>query len=738
MLCSVALKRQICIPGVRTTCAKLWNPRAQLICSAGHKNPQSSHLSRSIAVTPPSVVRTMASGGEHSSGKVEAPGGSWPSPISSELIVSQSVGLGSPTIASDGRLYWMEGRPTEGGRSVLVSRSPQGEVADVLPGSDSGFNARTRVHEYGGGETCIGPTGTIYWSNFKDQRVYKQELRHDGSFSEPQALTAADMGLRFADAIVDVHHDRLIAVQEDHSGSGEAVNTIAAIDLKTGSSTVLASGRDFYSAPRISGDGKQMAWVCWDHPNMPWDDTELWRAEVQQDGSLANHRKVAGGTGESVVQPLWQGSNLSFVSDRTDWWNIYTETSQGQVKALINIEAEFAPPAWMFGGRSYQMLPGGAILAAFSAPETAGMTLAVINPADSAVHKLDTPYASFGNISVKEVNGELMVATVGGSSQQPSEIALLIVDDVDTLKSSKAAQWQALKQSSTAKVEKAFLSRPESIAFPTNGGLNAYMNYYPPTSGTHTNGATNALPPLLVKIHGGPTATASANFSLGIQFWTSRGYAVADVNYGGSTGYGRKYRKRLEGQWGVVDVDDCCAAATFLAEKGLVNPQQLCITGGSAGGYTTLACLAFRKVFSAGASHYGVADLQLLAAETHKFESRYLDGLIGRWPQDKAIYAERSPINSLDKFDAPVAFFQGEEDKVVPPNQATVCYEALKNRNLPTTLVMFPGEQHGFRQAANIRRALDGELFFYGTTLPGGGFPVCMPDGLEAPEIVNI
>eukprot|EP00208_Stichococcus_sp_RCC1054_P002843 CAMPEP_0206138646 /NCGR_PEP_ID=MMETSP1473-20131121/3468_1 /ASSEMBLY_ACC=CAM_ASM_001109 /TAXON_ID=1461547 /ORGANISM="Stichococcus sp, Strain RCC1054" /LENGTH=673 /DNA_ID=CAMNT_0053532135 /DNA_START=1045 /DNA_END=3066 /DNA_ORIENTATION=+ len=673
----------------------------------------------------------MASGG-----RKQAPGGAWASPISSELIVSQSIGLSSPVIASDGRMYWLEGRPTEGGRQVLVSRSPDGKVVDVLPGVDSGFNARTRVHEYGGGESCVAD-GAIYYSNFKDQRVYKQAVQGNGAFSPPEPLTGADTQHRFADAVVDKKFDRLVAVREDHSGEGEAVNTVSAIDLKTGESVVLAGGRDFYAAPRLSADGSKMAWVCWDHPNMPWDDTELWVGEVQSDGTLANTRKVAGGPGESVVQPLWSGNTLSFVSDRTDWWNIYTETADGKIEPLVNLEAEFAPPAWMFGGRSYQPLPGGAFLTAFSAPSTAGMTLAVIDPADGVVHELKTPYASYGALSVKEVGGRLLVATTGGSPLKPSEVALLEVADVAALKASCPDDWQTLQRSSKAQVEAAFLSQPQSIAFPTTGSATAYMNYYPPASGDHELPNGDA-PPLLVKIHGGPTAAASSSFNLGIQFWTSRGYAVADVNYGGSTGYGRKYRKRLAGNWGVVDVDDCCAAATHLAEQGRADPKKLCITGGSAGGYTTLACLAFRKVFSAGASHYGVADLQLLAAETHKFESRYLDGLIGAWPADKAVYKERSPINALDKFDSPVAFFQGDEDKVVPPNQATVCYEALKGKGLPTALVMFAGEQHGFRQGPNIRRALDGELYFYGKTLPDGGFPVSMPEGLEAPEIVNL
>jgi dipeptidyl aminopeptidase/acylaminoacyl peptidase len=663
----------------------------------------------------------------------EAPGGAWASPISSELIVSQSIGLGSPVIASDGRVFWLEGRPTEGGRQVLVSRSPDGKVTDVLPGKDSGFNARTRVHEYGGGESVVGPDGTIFWSNFKDQRIYKQAVGGDGAWSDPQPLTGADIQHRFADAVVDTKFNRLVAVREDHSGEGEPVNSVCAVDLKTGESTVLAEGRDFYTSPRLNADSTKLAWVCYDHPNMPWDDTELWVADVSDSGELANQRKVAGGPGESIVQPLWSDAGLTFISDRTDWWNIYTETGPGEVRPVLKLDAEFAGPAWMFGSRSYQHLPDGAILAVYSAPETAGSTLAVISPADGKVKELRTPYSSYGNVNVQQVNGRLLVGLLGTSPLKPSEVALLDVGSVDELIASTPEQWQALQQSSRAQVDEGYLSQPETIAFPTTGGKTAYMNHYPPANKDFQLPAGDA-PPLLVKIHGGPTAAASTAFSMGIQFWTSRGYAVADVNYGGSTGYGRKYRKRLAGNWGVVDVDDCSNAATHLAEQKLADPKKLCITGGSAGGYTTLACLAFKNVFKAGASHYGVADLQLLAAETHKFESRYLDGLIGRWPEDKQIYKERSPINALDQFDEPVVFFQGEEDKVVPPNQAVDMYDALKAKGLSTALVLFPGEQHGFRQAPNIRRALDGELYFYGKTL---GFPVSMPDGLEPPEIVN-
>ncbi|KAL3158064.1 hypothetical protein ABBQ32_011673 [Trebouxia sp. C0010 RCD-2024] len=708
-------------------------------------------LSRKYQTTKRSFISAVATS------MTEAPVGEWKSPISSELIVSQSIRLGSPVAASDGSLIWSEGRPTEGGRQVLVRRTADGNVEDIL--SDPAFNARTRVHEYGGGEYVVGKDA-VYFSNFKDQRLYQAKL--SGKTCDIQPLTPEDSKLRFADAVIDQQRNRLIAVCEDHSQEGEAVNTISSVgeltgdtleiralrrttdtelhpadvrqeDLDSGSMTVLAGGTDFVAAPKLSPNGAQLAWVAWDHPNMPWDDTVLYLADVASDGSLTNQRKVAGGEDESVTQPVWSPENkLMFVSDRTGWWNIYQE-GNGQAEAVVTREAEFAGPAWMFGSRSYQVLPDARLLVLYSDPLRAGGSLAVVDPASGSLTDLRTPFTSFGSLSVAQVGGKLLVATTGGSSRKPSAVALLEVSCVDDLLKSKPDQWQMIRLSTKSQVSENYLSEPMTIEYPTDNGQTAFMNYYAPKNQDYQL-PPGQTPPLLVKIHGGPTSQASTAFNLGYQYWTSRGFAIADVNYGGSTGYGRSYRNRLRRNWGIVDVADCSNAAKHLAKQGKADEKRLCIDGGSAGGYTTLACLAFRDVFSAGASHYGVADLELLAQETHKFESRYLDQLIGPYPAEKKVYEERSPIHALDKFTAPTAFFQGTEDQVVPPNQATEMYEALKKQGLKTALVMFEGEQHGFRQATNIRRALDGEFFFYGKAL---GFNAKMPDGLEPVQVEN-
>ncbi|CAL8470722.1 g10264 [Coccomyxa elongata] len=660
----------------------------------------------------------------------EAPVGDWISPISSELITSQSIRLGAPIASSAGNVYWIEGRPKEGGRQVLVRRTTDGKIEDVTPGPDSGLNVRTRVHEYGGGEYIIG-ADTVYFSNFKDQRLYKQVVSPE--VQAPEALTLEGK-LRFADGVVDAKRNRIIAVQEDHSGSGEAVNTIAAVSLSGGESSVLVSGSDFYSSPRVSPDGSKLAWVTWNHPNMPWDDTELWTADIAEDGSLSGHKKVAGGKDESVMQPLWTAaSELVFISDRSGFWNLYCEAKDGSISALLTKDCEFGGPAWVFGMRSYQILPDGRLLVVYSDAKEAGSTLAVLDGKSGKLSPLNTPYSSFGSLSVSEVGDKVAVATVGGSPTKSSEAAMIVVDSVDALISADPSQWQTLRQSSNVEIDEGYLSAPEAVEFPTEGGLTAHMNFYAPRNKDfHLPPGEKA--PLLIKIHGGPTSQASTAFNLGIQYWTSRGYGIADVNYGGSTGYGREYRNRLRGNWGIVDVDDCCNAAKHLASEGKADAQRLCISGGSAGGYTTLACLAFRKVFSAGASHYGVADCELLAKETHKFESRYLDSLIGPYPQDVAVYKERSPINSLDSWSTPTAFFQGLEDEIVPPNQAQIMYDAIKAKGTPTALVMFGGEQHGFRSAQAIRRSLDGEFFFYGTVL---GFKAQMPSDLEPIPVAN-
>jgi dipeptidyl aminopeptidase/acylaminoacyl peptidase len=633
-----------------------------------------------------------------------APYGSWKSPITSDLIVAGSIRLGE--IRLEGQtVYWIEGRPTEGGRSVVVRRTPDGQITDLTPAP---LNVRTRVHEYGGGAFNV-LDGALYFSNFADQRIY----RHAG-VGEPEPITS-EAPFRYADAVWDKARHRILCIREDRSGDGhEPVNQIVAIADET---QILVSGNDFYAYPRLSPDGSQLAWITWNHPNMPWDGTELWVAEVKADGSLGETLKVAGGLTESIFQPEWSPDGvLYFVSDRTNWWNLY-RWRDGKIDALCPKAAEFGLPQWGLAMTTYGFESAESLICTYV--EDGIQHLARLHTQTLELSEIQTPYSHIGGLQVAPG----FAAFVGGSVTQPGVLALLDLTTGDI---------EAIRHSSNISIDPGYLSTPQVLEFPTEQGLTAYGFYYPPQNQDFT-APPHERPPLLVKSHGGPTAATSATFNPGIQYWTSRGIAVLDVNYGGSTGYGRAYRDRLKGQWGIVDVDDCVNGAKYLAARGWVDGDRLCIDGGSAGGYTTLAALTFRDVFKAGASFYGVSDLTALATDTHKFESRYLDGLIGAYPAEAELYKERSPIHAVDRLSCPVIFFQGDEDKIVPPNQAEMMVEALKAKGLPVAYVLYEGEQHGFRKAENIKRTLDGELYFYSRVF---GFELA--DEVEAVAISNL
>ncbi len=616
------------------------------------------------------------------------PYGSWRSPISSDLIVRGAVGLKDTALDGDDA-YWLEGRPGEGGRAVVVHRSPDGHTRDVNP---KPLNARTRVHEYGGGDFLVHD-GTVFFSNFDDQRLYS--VKPGG---EPEPLTA-EPDHRYADMAMDGARKRLISIREDHVGSGEPVNELVGIDLVSGAEQVLVSGNDFYSSPRPSPDGQSLAWLAWNHPNMPWDGTELWVADLDEDGMPTAMERVAGGPDESVFQPEWSPEGtLHFVSDRTGWWNLY-RLGEGAVEPLCPMEAEFGRPQWAFGMSTYAFLSPARIVCALI--ERGVFRLAVLDTASGELAEIETPYSTIGSLRSESATGTVLFRT--GSATEPSSVVRL---------DAASGEREVLRRSSDLEVDPGYLSVPETVEFPTEGGLTAHGFFYPPANKDYS-APEGELPPLLVHSHGGPTAMTTAALDLSTQYLTSRGFAVLDVNYGGSTGYGRDYRQRLDGMWGVVDVDDCANGARYLAEQGLVDGNRLLISGGSAGGYTTLCALAFRDVFAAGASHFGVSDAEALARETHKFESRYLERLIGPYPERADLYRERSPIHHTEGLSCPVVFFQGLEDEVVPPNQAETMFEALKDKGLPVAYVPFEGEQHGFRRAENIKRALEGELFFY-------------------------
>jgi dipeptidyl aminopeptidase/acylaminoacyl peptidase len=628
-----------------------------------------------------------------------APHGSWKSPVTADLIASGTVRLGQVHLDGDD-VYWIESRPTEGGRNVIVRRTPDGRTADVTPAP---FNARTRVHEYGGADYAVNG-GVVYFSNFADQRLYRQARGE-----APQPITPAGE-LRYADAVVDRPRSRLLCVREDHSAAGrEPANTLVSLPLESeGEAITLAAGNDFYGAARLSPDGSRLAWITWNHPDMPWDATELWVAELQADGTAGRAERVAGGSGESIVQPDWSPEGvLHFISDRTGWWNLYRWRG-GREEPVCAVDAEFAPPYWALGGSNYAFESPTRMVAAGT--QRGLWRLARLDPATGSLEWIDTPYTAIGDL--RAARGQ---AVFSGSS--PTEPACIVRMEL------ASGKREVLRRAMEAEIDPGYLSVPEPIEFPTEKGNTAFALFYRPRNGDYVAPA-GERPPLMVRSHGGPTSATSSGFNLGIQYWTSRGFAVVDVNYGGSTGYGREYRQRLEGLWGVVDVDDCVNAARWLAKRGEVDGDRMVITGGSAGGYTTLCALTFRDVFRAGASHFGVSDLAALATDTHKLESRYLDRLIGPYPERADLYRERSPIHFAERLSCPVIFFQGLEDRVVPPDQAERMVAALREKGVPVAYVPFEGEQHGFRKAENIKAALEGEFYFYSRVL---GFELADP-----------
>lgn len=570
-----------------------------------------------------------------------APFGYWLSPITTDLIVAESINLKELQLV--GRdVCWLEQRPREAGRTVLVRNG-----VDLTP---AGFSVRSRVHEYGGGSYAIP-----YFVNDKDQQLYRD--------ATPVTHTP---GLRFADVVVD--GDRLIAVCEDHRAGGEPINSLVAIT--GGNIETLVAGNDFYSSPCLFDS--HLAYLTWNHPNLPWDETELWL-----DG-----RKIAGDA--SIFQPQWSPAGvLHFVSDRNNWWNLYRYRA-GQIEHVLDKPVEFGMAQWNFGMSTYAFLADGRIVCSFNECGTWRLGLF-----DGALRVFDLP---FTDISQVRAAGHHVVF-LGASPEHPAAVIGL---DANT------GHTEILRRSTTVTVDPRYIS--PAIALD-------HAFYYPPVN-PDFSGLPGELPPLIVMCHGGPTSATTSGFDLKKQFWTSRGFAVVDVNYGGSTGFGRAYRQRLNGQWGVVDVDDCCAAARQLVDKKLADPNRLIIRGGSAGGFTTLAALTFRHVFKAGASYYGISDLEW-SNDTHKFESRYNDRLVAPWPAGKNLYDERSPLRHVDKLNCPVIFFQGLDDKVVLPNQSQLMVEALRKKGVPVEYLEFAGEGHGFRQAATIQQTLEAELAFY-------------------------
>jgi dipeptidyl aminopeptidase/acylaminoacyl peptidase len=621
-----------------------------------------------------------------STGRVRqtAPFGSWRSPLTSELLVRGGLSLSQPRL-DGGDLHWIEGRPAEGGRQVVV-RARGGAIRDLSP---AGRNVRSRVHEYGGGDYLVA-RGVLFFVDFAEPGIFRQDAH--GVSRVRGALPDA----RYADFALSPDARWLACVEEEPRAGLEPANRLVAFALARGERRVIEDGFDFVAFPRFAPDGRALAYTAWRHPDMPWDATELrvlgWRGE----GPAGTARTVAGGPGESILQPGFSpAGRLTFVSDRSGWWNL--EQLRGDARVpLCSRPAEFGLAQWVFGLSTWDFVDERTILTSFGSAGT--HRLAQLDVESGALRELPLPYSEFEGVRVEGRSA----CFLGASPTRPVTVCRLDLTD---------GRVEELRSSFALELEAGLVAEPEAIEFASADGRRAHAFAYAPRH-PRAAGPAGERPPLLVKSHGGPTSISVPSLRLAIQYWTSRGFAVVDVNYGGSTGYGRDYRNLLRGAWGVVDVEDCLAAARHLADAGLADPRRLCISGGSAGGFTTLCALTFHDLFAAGASHYGIGDLEALR-DTHKFESRYLDRLVGPYPERRDLYVARSPIHHVERLARPVAFFQGLEDRVVPPGQAEAMVAALAARGIPHAYVPFAGEQHGFRRAENIRTALDGELFFY-------------------------
>ena len=631
------------------------------------------------------------------------PYGAWPSPITPDAIVADTIRLSSVSL-DGGRIAWLEGRPGEGGRNVLVRAGLRADVTGRTDGTGRGpvdvtpapFNVRSRVHEYGGGAYAVSGD-RIWFSNDADGRIYVQ-----AAGAAPVPLTA-QRPARFADLVFDSGHRRLLAVRETHREEAPPINDLVAVSTEDGSVRVLASGHDFFAAPASSPDGRRLAWLAWEQPDMPWDAAALYLAELDRDGVPGAPRRIAGGSGCAAFQPAWSPDGaLWCVADPDGWWNLH-RWRDGELRCMYRAGHEFGKPLWQLGTTTYGFDANGCVICAWRSD--GGWRLGRLGP-DGGPAPIPLPWTSIDSLVVDGSTA----AFIGGAPDRSAAVVSVDLDSGDGLMH---------RVSSTLSIDEGLLSRPVAIRYPTGGGHStgggeevAHGYYYPPCNAS-CQGPAGELPPLLVMSHGGPTGAASDTLNPATQFWTSRGFAVLDVDYRGSTGYGRAYRERLYGAWGVADVEDCVAGAMHLADTGRADRERLAIRGGSAGGYTTLAALTFHDVFRAGASYYGICDLEVLAADTHKFEARYLDRLVGRWPAERDVYRARSPLHHASRLGCPIIFFQGLDDRVVPPNQAELMVDALDRRGLPVAYLRFEGEGHGFRRAGTIRRCLEAELYFY-------------------------
>lgn len=636
--------------------------------------------------------------------------GSWKSSLSAEMLADKGVRFGHMCVDGDD-VYWLESRAKDQGRTVLVKHSSDGTIGDLLPDDVS---VRSKVHEYGSGDFIVDQQ-IVYFTNAKDQCVY----RFDGKLSR---LTKPNLQSehRYADFAIAPNKQYLVCVRETHH-KNSVINDLVSISLddnESGKVKVLHAGFDFYSFPRLSKLGHRICWTCWNQPDMPWDAAELWTADLHEDGSLDAAHKIVGGNDlsarqdantqgpiiaepqnqQSIYQPLWSDDGvLHYINDVSGWSNIYS-CRDGILNALTPIDREFGVPQWVLASSTYALCSDNQIYALYL--QDGQQQLCHIDAESGHIEPIALPFRNFGD-HLLYANNVLYFRAAG-----PAVEEAIYRFDLAT------NQFEQISESKTFPLSVEEISVSKTIQFESKNNRPCHAFYYSPKNSQYT-APLNTLPPLIVMSHGGPTAMTNNSLNTAIQFWTHRGFAVVDVNYGGSTGFGKKYRNSLRGNWGVVDVEDCIAAANYLVSKQLVDEKALLIRGGSAGGYTTLCALTFHNVFAAGMSRYGVADLESLASDSHKFEARYLDSVVGPYPQEKALYQARSPIHSTNQLSCPILLLQGADDKVVPPNQAEMMVEALENKKIPYAYKLYQGEGHGFRNADTIVDALNSELSFY-------------------------
>ena len=645
-----------------------------------------------------------------------APYGSWKSPISAAMLISGGKRRLNEIRVDGDDIYWLDARPNEGGRIVIMSQSADGQTCDLTPAP---FNARNAVHEYGGGSYAVR-NRTVYFTNWSDQRVYVQK-RGD----EPRPLTAEPTiprGTRYADLTLNPDGKLLLCVRETHTDDeNEAINEIVTIDTASGETCVIATGRDFYCAPRVSGNNDRIVWTEWDHPNMPWDGNVLMSGSFNNvNAAVRGVEMLAGVEGESIVQPSWsRDDTLHFVTDRTGWWNIHS-VRDGEAINLLNEQSDHGRPDWQFGFTSYAHLPCGDLAVGKGGVASGSITIV---GTDGINRTIDTPYSEVSFLTTG-TNGSSLLFIGASPTKEPAVIRLDLASE----------RCEVIYAPSQISIDPGYLSSPQHVVFPTTDDAIAHAYYYSPTNQDFL-APEGDLPPLVVICHGGPTSASGTGLDLSTHYWTSRGFAVVDVNYRGSSGYGKVYRDALKGKWGIYDTDDCIAAAQHLIDQELVDRDRVIIRGGSAGGYTTINALTFHDFFAAGAALYGIADLMVFIDDTHKFESRYLDSLVGPYPEEAQRYHDRSAINFMDQLATPMIILQGLEDEIVPPSQAEIMVNALESKGLPYAYIGFPGEQHGFRQAANIIRAQEAELYFYGKVL---GFEPADEIGEEVVDVRNL